>query len=78
MALLPGETGVHTAGLRCLWDDGTDTQQLSHTEAEQRVEDHKDCCSAVRRKELGSSESSSDGLDLCQSDLSWATVRIHS
>lgn len=46
MALLPGETRVHTAGLRCLWDDETDTRRLNHTAAEQRGEDHKDCCSA--------------------------------
>lgn len=78
MALLPGETRVHTAGLRCLWDDGTDTQRLTHTEAEQRGEDHKDCCSAVRRKEFRNSESSFTGLDFCQSYLSLDTVSIHS
>lgn len=70
MALVLGETSrVHTAGSRCLWDDGTDTQQMSHAEAKQRGEDHEDCCSVVRRKERRSCESSSTGFDLCQSDL---------
>ena len=50
MALLPGETRVHTAGLRYQWEDGTDTQRLSHTEAEQKGEDHKDCCLDVKEK----------------------------
>lgn len=69
---------IHAAGLRCLWDDGTDTQRMSHTQAKQRGEDHKDFCSAVSRKERCSIESSSTGFDLCHSDLYLLTVYIHS
>lgn len=73
MALLPGETQVHTAGSRRLWEDGTDTQRLTHTEAEQKGEDHKDCGSAVRWEKRAAPVSHPP---LCQSHLSLATVCI--
>lgn len=41
MVLQPGETQAHTVDLRWLWDAGTESQQLTHTEAKQRGDDLK-------------------------------------